>query len=258
MARPSCDTCGKKFKNNFELINHEKKKCKNKKCKDCGSTFRQHRDLVRHQNSKNKITCDCCQRIFCNIDHQHKHLRQVWKKTRGDFERDLVEYNQPICPPTAYEHYDGYIQLLHEKHNDIKTQTVKECFKVTYNYAMQAYLTDGLDKKAFTYQDLKKILFDIYAKQGNTFKINLGFGSILYQVVDEIFKYYYVSNNNLLFETAITISNRRDLIDFIKKVMDLDLMTNFYLQKPSSSWVLVGLPNVKISIFEYEGAPILG
>ena len=130
--------------------------------------FPKARDLARHQNSKKKITCDCCQRIFCNTDHHQKHLRQVWKKTEGD----LTEYDQPICPPTSYEHYDGYIKLLHEKHSDIKTKTVEESFKDTYNFEMQAYLTDKkVKKKSFTYEDLEKRLLDIYGQQTHTFKV---------------------------------------------------------------------------------------
>ena len=99
-----CDSCGKNFKNPFDLISHESKNCKNKTCKVCGSIF----NKVRDQNSKKKINCHCCNRIFCNIDHHQKHLRQVWKKIEGD----LTEYDQPIFPMTSYEHYDGYIDLL--------------------------------------------------------------------------------------------------------------------------------------------------
>ena len=122
---------------------------------------------------------------------------------------------------------------------------------------MQPYLTNtNLEEKSFTYKDLENKLKEIYAKQKSAFKINLGFGSILYQVVDQIFNYYYVSNNTLLFENAQTISNIWDLDDFIKKIMDLDLLTNYYLLKPSSSWVLAGLTNAQILIFPCENVTI--
>ena len=49
MARPSCDRCKKTFKNNFELIQHEKKKCKNKTCEKCGTTFARPQYLKKHQ-----------------------------------------------------------------------------------------------------------------------------------------------------------------------------------------------------------------
>ena len=147
MFGPSCESCGRQFKNQIELMIHENEKCKNNTCKNCGSTFRRHRDLEKHQKSKKKLVCTCCQRRFCDETHLHKHLRQVWKKKAGE----LVEYNQPICPPTAYEHYDGYTIILQQHHNDIKTKTVTEQFKVTYNIAMQSYLTDeDMDKKPFT------------------------------------------------------------------------------------------------------------
>ena len=96
---------------------------------------------------------------------------------------------------------------------------------------MQKYLlNDQLEKKAFTYQDLEQKLKEIYEKQTSSFKINLAFGFVLYHVVEKIFKYYYVSNNNMLFEHAITITNKWDLDKFLKKVMDLDLPSNYYLK----------------------------
>ena len=65
----SCFTCGKKFERNFELLEHEKRRCKNKVCKNCGSVFKEVRDLNRHQKSKKEIVCNCCQKTFCNSDH---------------------------------------------------------------------------------------------------------------------------------------------------------------------------------------------
>ena len=77
----------------------------------------------------------------------------------------------------------------------------------------------------------------------------MAFGFILYQTGTGEFKYYYVSSNNMLFDHAITITTMEDLDNFMKKVINLDLATNYYLKKPSSSWVLAGLTNVQICIY---------
>ena len=36
------------------------------------------------------------------------------------------------------------------------------------------------------------------------------------------------------------------------QIINLDLATNYYLKKPSSNWVLAGIPNVKIFIYEMK------
>lgn len=232
-----CLTCKKSFENNFELLNHEKKRCKNKKCKDCGSEFKQVRDLERHQKSKKKIVCTCCQKTFCNNEHHQQHLRTVSKDDK------IVDLEQQIQPATGYESYDGFIELVEEKDYDIGTKTTTSQFKDTYNLKIDSN---------YTYENLQEVLYGIYRSQKNTFKINLAFGFILYHIITGEFKYYYVSSNSFLFDRAITISSIEDLNNFMRKVINLDLATNYYLKKPSSSWVLAGLTNVQICIYKID------
>ena len=94
----SCLNCGKKFGNNFELLDHEKRRCKNKVCKKCGSVFKEVRDLNRHQKSKKQIVCDCCQKNFCNSDHHQRHLRTVWKNDN----KNIQDLQQQIHPATDH------------------------------------------------------------------------------------------------------------------------------------------------------------
>ena len=100
------------------------------------------------------------------------------------------------------------------------------------------------------YNDLYQELIRIYTSQTNAFKSNIGFGFILYNINTEEFKYFYCSSNNLLFQNAVTINNFQDLTHFINKIINLDLTTNYYLKKPSSGWVLAGLTNVQIRIYQ--------
>ena len=109
---------------------------------------------------------------------------------------------------------------------------------------------------SFTYTDLEKIITDIYAAQPTAFKLNLSFAFILYDTINHEYRYYYNSANNMLFEKAITISDRQDLESLMKKIVNLDLATNYYLKKPSSSWVLCGLTNVEIQIFNLKNVLI--
>ena len=71
-------------------------------------------------------------------------------------------------------------------------------------------------------------------------------------------KYYYVSTNNLLFEKAVTIINQNDVTNLMRRIIGLDLATNFYLKKPSSGWVLSGLTNIQFEITDVANVAIGG
>ena len=94
-------------------------------------------------------------------------------------------------------------------------------------------------------------------KKRNAFKVNLGFGSILYKPITDVWKYHYVSNNNLLFDEAFTVVNRRDITRLMKRIISLDLVTNYHLKKPTSNWTLSRLANVQIQNIDLKTVPLL-
>ena len=108
----------------------------------------------------------------------------------------------------------------------------------------------------FTYRDLKQILESVQATEVSAFKINLGFGCMLYNVIEKVFRYYYVSNNHFLFDKAFTISNHTDINNFFEKIVSLDLGETYYLRRPTSGWVLAGLPNIQIRVMRMNDIPI--
>ena len=108
----------------------------------------------------------------------------------------------------------------------------------------------------FTYGNLKRMLENTQAAEVSAFRINLGFGCMLYHVIEKVFRYYYVSNNHLLFDKAFTISSHTDMNNFFEKIVSLDLGEAYYLRRPTSGWVLAGLPNVQIHIMRMRDIPI--
>jgi len=159
----------------------------------------------------------------------------------------IPNLNQIIYGRTGFEICSGYKQTIKNHINLIKTDYRKSKYKE---------ITNTKISYGFTYDHLYEILKRIYRNQENAFKVNTGFGFVLFNTVDNIFKYYYVSNNQLLFQNAISISCEKDLQKFIAKIINLDLATNYYLKKPSSGWVLAGLPNVEIHITYLPHSPI--
>ena len=111
--------------------------------------------------------------------------------------------------------------------------------------------------EVFTYQDLQSLIYETATDRGTAFKINLGFGLMLYHLDNQEFKYFYVSSNNLLFDVAYTISKRSNVNALMKKIIDLDVIRHYYMKRPSSGWAIVGMPNVEIKIF-YLNNVLLG
>ena len=55
--------------------------------------------------------------------------------------------------------------------------------------------------------------------------------------------------NLLLFDRAMTIACVGGIDQLREKILDLDLVNNYYMSRPSSSWTMAGLPNIHLSIF---------
>ena len=148
--------------------------------------------------------------------------------------------NEDIVPDSGHSQTSEYAELLDEHYDKIRSFTRDTDTKKTMNKQLSS---------TFTYGDLKNLLTEIRNEEHTAFKINIGFGAVLYDVVNKEYKYFYVSTNQLLFERAFTISTYADMNNFFHKILQLDLANNYYLKRPSSSWILAGLPNVEIRIF---------
>ena len=244
-----CRECGTSFDTSSKLIAHlngaKGVPCKPKACKNCGCTFAAHRYLLAHEKRSKKFTCTHCSKVFCTNDHFQKHLRSIKSPVnKDDYLPVLVT---AIAPASGYEEYPGYQSILDENAELIEDRRYTSSVSLIINKRI------GTN---YTYGELLALIHNVYSQQKSAFKINLGFGYVLYHTVEEYFQYHYNSSNSLLFENAITIKNQDDVIKFLKKVIDLDLQTTYFLRKPSSAFVLAGLTNVEIEITPLKDVPI--
>ena len=159
----------------------------------------------------------------------------------------VPDLNQRIYPISGYEDEDLYQATIDAKMNEIQDRREKSTHYEIINKQIDS---------SYTYWDLYLLLLEIYLSRKNTFKVNFGFGFILYHTISETYKYHYVSTNNLLFDKAMTITNTDDVANLMRHIIGLDLATNFYLKKPSSGWVLAGLTNVQFVITDVKNVPI--
>ena len=138
--------------------------------------------------------------------------------------------------------------MLDEHDSIIQTQTLNRTDWKKMNIQIQPN---------FSYADLRSILDEVMADEnGKSFKINLGFGCMLFHTINRVFRYYYVSTNHFLFSRSITISSHTDMSDFFNKISGLDIANRYYMQRPSSGWVLAGVPNLEIRIYRLHNIPI--
>ena len=232
-----CQTCHKKFKEESKFIRHKKQKCKLKQCDECKTIFKTTKGLKHHLKNRKDILHDG--RKFCNNAHLHRHLRTIKKP-----EEEIPDLNQEILGLTLYEDEKGFKDTVKQNINEIMdSRKTTKLYEVINKQITSSY----------TYKDLYEFLLDIYSEHKCRYKINLGMGFILYNIIEKQYKYHYVSTNNLLFDTAQTISNRKDIDKLIKRIISLDLVTTYYFKRPSSNWSIAGLVNIETQIFNLNG-----
>ena len=191
------------------------------RCNICCQLFSKSKGLRRHIYRRKKILeCEYCKKVFCNIDNLQKHIRSHVQTSKN------INTDSVISTETGFENESAYRDIIQQ--NISKISTKNSNFKRYQVYNIE------IDSR-FTYKELYNILVEIYSFQNESYKLNLGFGFILKNVVTSEYRYYYNGINNLIFENAYTISSRKDIESFFEKLSSIDLMTTYYLKKPSSS-----------------------
>ena len=216
------------------LVSMERKN----KCSECKQTFDRAERLSKHQKSQ-KIKCPHCRKFFCNTDTYEKHIRSIQTPIP-----DIPDINQRIQPGTLYEGDAGFQAVRLGKLHEISDWSKEGKYSAIINKAIN---------HKFTYRDLDQWLIEIYQKRKIAFKINIAFGFVLYNPLSDEFRYFYASENNMLFDRAYTIDSMNAMQNFMRKIVAIDLPTNCYLSKPSSGWVLSSITNVQAKITDLPG-----
>ena len=240
-----CDHCEKRFCSDSDYNNHQKTTHATK-CDICNKDFSTNYNLKQHQSNIKPLKCDACDEVFCYKLKllQHKQLAHAGAGVVAELKDNL---SRPIFSTSMFEQEDGYKQMIASNSRYINDDVQDKKVYLVINKKLSP---------SFTYKDLEELIRIKSYKSGRTFKINLGFGCLLRDLISGKYRYYYVSHNNLLFDRAFTISKHTDLTEFMKKLMEMDIEDHYYMLRPSSGWVLAGIPNVQIR-FMFLGS-ILG
>ena len=168
------------------------------------------------------------------------------KKEEEPKEESIQDLNQEILGNTLHETCEKYHETIKKNIN---------CIMDSRKITKVGEIINKQITNSFTNKDLYNFLLDIYRDRKKCFKINMGIGYILYNNLEEQYKYYYVSNNHLLFDTAKLISKRKDIDKLIKRIISKDIPTGIYLQRPDSHWSVAGLANLEMRVY-YLAKPL--
>ena len=173
-----------------------------------------------------ETSCNRCGTDFCSINRlrQHERTEHVGDGTNQP-PTPNTNLDTPIFPDTGYSQTSEYNNTVDEHYNVIRSQTVN---RSSYKIVNKQISPD------YTYNDVKRLLDNIMRKESGTFKINLGFGFMLYDIISKVYRYFYVSTNHYLFDRAFTISTGQDMTNFFNKIFELDLANEYYMKRPSS------------------------
>ena len=205
-------------------------------CPGCPSTYELKHDLDSHRRRDREFCAECNQWV-CRLG---VHTRSVHTNPGvvDDVDQQLVQPKTPFRDDVGF--YTAYMAKLGE----ISDYKHIWKFSQTWNKSID---------DTFTYRNLTLWLWEIYQSNRRAFKINMGIGFLLYNPVEKIYRYHYVSENSLLFDRSVVIDSVKSLKAFIERVKGLDLATSAYLTKPSSNWVLAGITNIQCRVIVLPG-----
>ena len=99
-----------------------------------------------------------------------------------------------------------------------------------------------------------RIAKTIMKKQENCFKINNGFGFVLKNIETGEFRYYHASNNSLMLDAAVLISNEAKLNEFLAQISDENFLDS--VSRPDTKWWLYQIKNLLFFVNHLKHAPL--
>ena len=224
-------------------------------CAACGKLFKRASEYARHTSRSTPRACKACKRSFCNQDDLERHQRtdHPVQKGRGASADDAAweeALKQPlVVTDTGHVSTPEYAAVKRAYAREIGDRV--EGIEGVYQKVNREIGPE------FTYRDLHDMFVTQLKKQdGHAFKVNLGFGFILFHIHTGEYRYHYSSSNSMLFERAFTVAGMSDIRVLIQRIIDLDLAETYYMRRPDSSWILSSLSNIEIAIYRLSRALI--
>jgi len=102
---------------------------------------------------------------------------------------------------------------------------------------------------------INNITNSIMENQRNRFKLNYSLGFLLRNITTRKFRYFPPSSNNAqLLDTAILISNKHELVEFLQSIAEENFLIK--LCKPDTSWKNFQITNITFYAYKLNDTPL--
>ena len=177
--------------------------------------------------------------------------------------------NAPVHSPAKEQLKSG--QKRHWKeiqyNDDEVTENNNEAFDCVQSHwsSIRSFIREGEIQSLhnFYYNQrfkgmVEKIAQAIMHNRKNLFKDNYAVGYALRYIETNNFRYYHPSNNGLFLNTALLISNREELMDFLNTntISEEDFLDN--ISRTDTKWKIYQATNILFFVHDLKNAPLGG
>ena len=138
---------------------------------------------------------------------------------------------------------DGYEEIYQNNWSVIRERVKVGRFKDTYHFPLFTILDSEISQK----------VEHVLGQYNQSIKINIAFGFVLKHVTTEDMKFFYPSNNTLLFETPRYLRNIRDYHSLIDDVEYEDALSYAQALRPSTKWIVQRIICIMIEVYKMNG-----
>ena len=267
----SCSKCEKIFTRADNMRRHKKTCCV---CKQCSKSFETIKELNDHNCSnlsdRKVISANCTNlsgKEAVSANKPVSHLEEDSKTTSCSLEalskkkslkiKRHSDIEAATCPAAKKSKHD----IVEDEQMDETDDDIKEFMK-KYWSSIRTFSRKNKVQNIFNFyykKDLKEMVQNItetiMEKQKNCFKINYSLAYVLRNIETNELRYFHASYNNpLMLKTALLISNRKELLDFLNSIAEESFIEN--ITRPDTKWKVIQISNLTFYINHLQDAPL--
>ena len=99
-------------------------------------------------------------------------------------------------------------------------------------------------------EEIVSLVEEIYHNQNNAFRLQFSFGFIMYNAIQNRYRYFIPEDNSGFFQSPFRFSVANDIMRFYNEISSIDVFESLCKQKPSSAWKPILLTNIRFSVFK--------
>ena len=253
-----CRFCQQQFQRNSYRQIHEAKCLQKRTCELCSTVFSSSKECNQHTKvcPANSHVCTNCGKRCSSYESLRHHRRHCSKRKICSGEKSDPKRSCLRCRKCGYECEDRRQLYRHnmsqhgnannlqdfdvdlgddlglQREYNINRSHILAPHRLNENGAVYNFPTNDL-RGGVT--EIRNHLNEIFNQESNAFRLNVAVGMILRNIETGEERYFIPLDNELVFPTAETISNRRDLNRVIDRLGRLDIREYVNLNKPKSS-----------------------